>query len=222
MMYDIEITEEDFEKYYNILTSYVPDFWIEIHEIDSIYRAQARELARFNLEIRDVLNQFNVDTATWGLILHEIKYGIDFNPSLSDDERKEIIKAKMRGRGTSDTYMIKNTAEAFSECEANVDRHDEDYYYNLFLESYKGFPKSLDCLHQIIKEISPAHLRVNYKLISKTKSKVFIGATCITGHRVTVYPWKIKKLTSKGKISIAGPIIRGSHHIKVYPKKEKE
>lgn len=221
-MYDIEISEDIFERYYGNLTQYIPDFLIEIKEISSVYRAQSKELARFNLEIQDVLNQFNIDTATWGLILHEIKYGIEFNPSLSLEERRHRIKGAKRGRGTSDTYMLKNTSEAFGKCEAYIDRHDSDYYFNLLLSSYNGFSKSFDYLYKIIDEISPAHLRVNYKLISKTKSRVFVGATCISGRKVTVYPWKTKKLSSKGKVSIAGPIIKGSHHIRVYPKKEKE
>ena len=150
-MYDIEISEDIFERYYGNLTQYIPDFLIEIKEISSVYRAQSRELARFNLEIQDVLNQFNIDTATWGLILHEIKYGIEFNPSLSLEERRHRIKGAKRGRGTSDTYMLKNTAEAFGKCEAYIDRHDSDYYFNLLLSSYNGFSKSFDYLYKIEK-----------------------------------------------------------------------
>lgn len=221
-MNSIDISEEMIEKYYVDLTKYVPDYLLELSEMSAIYRAQSRELARFNYEIQDVLNQLNIDTATWGLRFYEIKYGIEYNPGLTNKERREIIKAAKRGRGTSDTYMIKNTAEAFSKCEADIDRHDSDYYFNILLTSYNGFPKSINYLYKIIDEISPAHLGKNYKLISKTKNNLFVGATCIRGHKVKVYPWMTKKIINKGKISIAGPILRNSKHITVYPKRRSE
>ena len=154
----INISEEVFEQQYLILTKYVPNYLTEIPEIDAIYRAQSRELARLNYEIQDVLNQFNVDTATWGLILHEIKYGIKYNPSLEYKDRREIIKSAMRGRGTTDTYMIKNTAEAFSGGEVDIERHDDDSYFNTIFVGTKGVPANMDAFINMLETIKPAHL----------------------------------------------------------------
>ena len=161
-MYELNISEEVFEKYYQKIISYVPDFLIELPEMAAIYRAQARELARFSVEREDVLNQFNIDTATWGLRLHEIKYGIEYDPSQDDESRKETLKAAKRGRGTATTDRIKLLAESFSGGKVDVERHDEDEYFNIKFVGTTGIPKNIDQFKSMIEKFKPAHLAVNY------------------------------------------------------------
>ena len=100
--------------YYIDLKQYVPPFVYEKKEMDALYTAQGYEagLARHNLE--DLVEQCFVSTATWGLIRWEEVFGIATNMSLSYEQRREIIMAKIRGQGTTTAEMIKDVAEAFS------------------------------------------------------------------------------------------------------------
>lgn len=83
------------------LSAFVPDFISEIEEIKSVYAVEGEELGLLEKEIKDILNQFRVDTATWGLDIWEKIYGIETDLSLTYEERREIVKAKIRGQGTT-------------------------------------------------------------------------------------------------------------------------
>lgn len=100
-------------EYYIDLKQYVPPFVYEKVEMDAIYTAQGYEvgLARYNLE--DLVAQCFVSSATWGLLRWEEVFGVATNMSLSYEQRREIITAKIRGQGTTTVEMIKGVAEAF-------------------------------------------------------------------------------------------------------------
>ena len=57
-------------------------------------------------------DQLNIKSVTWGADTWENELDIQYNPSISLDDRREIILAKVRGRGSTTKAMIKNTAES--------------------------------------------------------------------------------------------------------------
>ena len=60
-------------NYFVDLTKYVPDYVVELQEMEALYYVEGLELGLLKWEIEDVLKQFNIDTATWGLRLYEDK-----------------------------------------------------------------------------------------------------------------------------------------------------
>ena len=62
--------------------------------------------------IESTLNQFYVDSATYGLDYWEKMLGISKN-IFSIQTRRENIKAKMRSRGTTNIEVIKNKMNSF-------------------------------------------------------------------------------------------------------------
>ena len=71
------------------------------------------EANSINDEVENTLNQFFVDSATYGLDKWEKMLGISKN-TFDIQTRRENIKAKMRSRGTTTVSVIKNICEAYS------------------------------------------------------------------------------------------------------------
>lgn len=152
------LTSDDLEKYKIDLTKYVPPFVSEIPEMKAIYDVQGTEIGSLLYYIDDIRKQFRIDTATWGLIYWEDAYGIETNLSLSYEQRREIVKAKRRGQGTTSIQMIKQVAEAFSGGEVNIIEHEDDYYFTVKFVGVRGIPRNMEAFKDMLDDIKPAHL----------------------------------------------------------------
>lgn len=156
-------TPDDLEKYKVDLTKYVPPFVSQIPEMKASYDVQGTELGSLLYYADDVKNQLHIDTATWGLIYWEERYGIETNLSLSYEQRREIVKAKKNGQGTTSIAMIKRVAENFSGGEVNVIEHDDDYYFTIQFVGVKGIPRNMQAFINMLDDIKPAHLEFDFK-----------------------------------------------------------
>ena len=152
------ITADEINKYKVDLTKYVPTFISEISEMKAIYDVQGTELGSLLYYSKDLLNQFFINTATWGLIYWEDEYGIETNLDMNYEDRRTVLKAKKRGQGTTTKEMIKNVAESFSGGEVNI---IEDNANNSFIVKFigiKGIPKNMEAFKNMLEDIKPAHL----------------------------------------------------------------
>lgn len=153
--------------YYIDLKQYVPPFVSEKAEMDVIYTAQGYEigLARHNLE--DLVEQCFVSSATWGLLRWEEVFGVATNMSLSYEQRREIIMAKIRGQGTTTAEMIKGVAEAFSGGEVEVIEDNSNYHFVVRFIGIYGIPRNMQAFISMLEDIKPAHLwyTFSYKYI---------------------------------------------------------
>lgn len=161
--FELAPTSEDLEKYSLDLTKYVPPFVCQIHEMKALYEVQGKELGDLNYYISDLLKQCFIDTATWGLLYWEDEYGIETNLSLSYEQRREILKAKKRGQGTTTKAMLKNAAEAFSGGEVSIIEDNENYLFIIQFVGVKGIPQNMQAFMNMLEDIKPAHLTYNFK-----------------------------------------------------------
>ena len=113
-------------------------------------------------EIENTLNQFFVETCTWGLDYWETMLGIPKN-NFDIQTRRENIKAKMRSRGTTTVNVIKNICEAYSNGEVEIIQNHENYSFTIKFVGSKGIPKALEELDRTICEIKPCYLAHNYE-----------------------------------------------------------
>ena len=166
-------SNEEIKKYLVDLNQYVPPyvytkFLQDFQEVQTQYDAQSLQVGLLNYSIEDSIKQAFIDTATWGLDLWEEEYGLDTNHLLSYEERREIVKAKKRGRGTTTIEMIKNTAEAFSGGEVNVIPHNEQYYFTVHFIGIKGIPRNMQAFKDMLETIKPAHLNYDFAFTYNT------------------------------------------------------
>lgn len=140
------------------LMKYLPKYYEKSKVMKSIQQAIAKGLGVANYDVEEVLNQFFVDTATWGLSLWEEDLGIITDMKKSYEARREIIKAKLRGSSSVTRGMLKNTALAYTNAEIDVIEKFDDYSFIVKFISVKGIPENLNGFKQTIEEIKPAHL----------------------------------------------------------------
>lgn len=159
--YLIDIREEDVPHY---LRPYLPRKELYNAKVfKDVYRSQEMELYVLYYCLKDLLQQCNVDTTTWGLEYWEQVFGIVTNLNYSYEERREVVKAKKRGQGTCTKSLIKNVAEAFSGGECRIIENTAPYTFTIQFVGVKGIPKNMDGLKQAINDIKPAHLVYDFK-----------------------------------------------------------
>jgi len=157
------VSDEEIELYRPDLLAYLPPILREIKEFKVWNDVVGYELALLKWQMKDVLKQCFIDTATWGLSLWEKEFGIDTDISKSYEERREILKAKKRGHGTITKKLIKETAEAFSGGEVDIIEHPESYSFTVQFIGVKGIPKNLASFKDMLDTIKPAHLGYSFK-----------------------------------------------------------
>ena len=113
-----------------------------------------------NLE--ELLNQFFVNSATYGLDSWESMLGISKN-NFDYATRRENIKAKMRSRGTTSIEVIKNICEAYSNGIVEINVNHSDYSFEISFISTIGVPLSFEEMDRVVNEIKPCHLAHSYK-----------------------------------------------------------
>jgi uncharacterized protein YmfQ (DUF2313 family) len=127
----------------------------------AIFASENGQLDTRQTSIDDLLAQIIVDTATWALAIYEKELGITTDLSQTYDERRAVIKSKMRGTGTVDAALIKVVADSYTNGDVVVSFADSTI--TVTYTSVVGVPPNETSLEAAIEEIKPAHLAILYK-----------------------------------------------------------
>ena len=157
------LTIDDLNKRRVDLSKYVPQFLYNEKTLHKIYKSQEEQLAVALWQSDDLLNQCFIGTATWSLDLWEEQYGIKTNINLSYEERREIVRAKIRGQGMCTIEMLKNVCKSFNGGTVDVIENSAPYTFTIRFIDTKGVPKNIEKLKEVINEIKPAHMLVDYQ-----------------------------------------------------------
>ena len=95
------------------LIDMLPSFYHNSDFVKAYMSSQTVEHSFIKESIKDLVNNLYVNTATWGLDYFEEKLGLQTDKSKTYEERRERIKTKKRGNGTTTIKMLKDTALAF-------------------------------------------------------------------------------------------------------------
>lgn len=113
----------------------------------------------FDEQMNDFRQQLSVDTATWALDVYEREYGIVTEQNKPIEERRSVVKSKMRGSGKLTSTQIKIVADAFTNGDVSV---SFDGKIQIYFTSVIGTPPNLDDIKKALEEVKPAHLAINY------------------------------------------------------------
>lgn len=150
-------------EYFIDLAHYAPAFLVEIRELAEAYDTEGYEMGQIQHEIKDMLRQCFIQTATWGLVRWEKAYGITPNLSLTFEQRREIVMARIRGQGTTTKMMIENTAAAFSGGEVQVVEDNPHSHFVVRFIGIKGIPRNMQGFITMLEDIKPAHLSYSFE-----------------------------------------------------------
>ncbi len=110
----------------------------------------------------DLLLQTHPQTATWSLPYWKRKYGVASDPTLTVEQRRAVVMARMRSSRTATAEAIANVASALAGGAVAVEEHNSEQRLEIrFLEQI-GLPATMEELVKAMEEAAPAHLAVSF------------------------------------------------------------
>lgn len=140
------------------LRDLLPDFYANSPEMMALQDAFAMEITAAQAARDDCFLQLDVNTATWGLALWEMAYGITTDNKLPLELRRAQIKAKMGGAGTTRLEMIESVAQNYTDGKVIVEEIASEYKFKIKYMDVLDFRPDKKALIKTIDEIKPAHL----------------------------------------------------------------
>lgn len=166
----IEPDETNSKHNYIDLINYLPQVYQEIMQMKDLQKILGYEVGNASYISKELLKEFFISTATWGLVRWENLFGITTDKSRSYEYRREVILAKLRGSGTTTKQMIKNVAIAFSGGEVVIHENPEECSFVVQFVGVKGIPPNMAGLMKALDEAKPAHLAYSFKYTYTTWS----------------------------------------------------
>jgi Uncharacterised protein conserved in bacteria (DUF2313) len=147
-------TDLDIDKY---IYDYLPRFYGDFRQVVEMLKTEASEFTRLRALLLDILDQFYVETATYGLDRWEKITDIEYLPQRSIPSRRHYIEAKLRGIGTVTPALLKSIVDAFYTSE--IYEEPSDYKVRIKLVGKRGVPKNLEDIEAAVNDVIPAHLQ---------------------------------------------------------------
>ncbi|GAA4828091.1 hypothetical protein GCM10023310_01010 [Paenibacillus vulneris] len=170
-MSDFPITSPVGER----LLGRLPKLYSDILESRAIAESEGVEFESIYNTGADIEDQRFVEKATWGISLWEKEFGIV--PSLGQpyEQRRSVVRSKIRGTGLITVKLFQKVAQAYDKGEIEVTQKTNLYQIVVRFVSTIGVPPNIDNLKAALEDIKPAHLDIvyifKYTLYNDIKSK---------------------------------------------------
>ena len=135
---------------------------IELQDILSGYADDGEEA------LQKVVDESFVNTAEKTLNRMEEILGLPYQAETEVQYRRERIRAKLLGQGTTTVALVKHVAEQFTNGAVDVEEENDQYNVVITFTGTVGIPSALESLKTALREIIPAHLAINYVIIYNT------------------------------------------------------
>jgi hypothetical protein len=140
----------------------LPPLYDSILEMRIIAQVEGDQVDQLRDDIADQLKQRFVSTATWDLPAWEVELGIVPPTGQPIEQRRAVIRSKMRGIGKFSGQLLKNVAEAYDNGTVDVAFDPSTGTFTVTFVSTWGIPPNLAHTMAAIEEIVPAHLIVDF------------------------------------------------------------
>lgn len=152
------------------LIKLLPDYYGRNETMLLLQGILSGETGKLETGLGRAIEECFASTAETLLPRHERIYGIDVDVSQPDEYRRERIKAKLTGAGTTTREMIKLVASSFSNGEVEVIEDNGNGRFVIRFVGTVGIPGNMGGLTLAIEEIKPAHLAFTYEYTYNTHS----------------------------------------------------
>jgi hypothetical protein len=168
------------------IVDYLPRYYGDFQQVVEMLKTEASEFTRLRALLLDVLNQFYVETATYGLDRWESITDIEYLEQRSTTSRRHYINAKLRGTGTVTKALLEEIANAFYSMKVNEINNEYVVEFEFLIK--RGVPKNLEDIERTINDVIPAHLGIRFKF-KYTPWKEYEDAYFYWGELDGKYTW---------------------------------
>jgi hypothetical protein len=141
----------------------LPSFYDNVLEIRVLAEAEGIQFDLLWEDAEDSFRQQFVSTATWGLANWETELGIVPPAGQPIEQRRAVVRSKMRGYGKFTGRLLKSVAEAYENGTVDVSFDASTSTLTVRFVDTLGAPPNIGDLQRAIAEIVPAHLLVDYE-----------------------------------------------------------
>lgn len=152
-------------KSYDRITKFVPIFYLDVFEMDAIYRVDGEMLDELLENVDRVkLNRFILTADEVFTERMERFLGLKVYPNKDLDERRRLVAAYFAGFGKIGKTKIKEMMKSFTgaDCEVVLKVYDEKLNQALYIALDRGENKSInaDDVKKILFDRIPGHLMI--------------------------------------------------------------
>lgn len=140
----------------------LPVYYRRSKVMNELFRSIESEYARLENEVKLTENQFFVILADKNIQNHEQDVGVSPDDTADLETRRGRVLSKLRGTGTVTKTMMKNVAASFVNGDIEITEYPSRYMFSVAFTSKQGIPYNLQDIKDMIEEIKPAHLAVEY------------------------------------------------------------
>ena len=168
------------------LMALLPGFYDTNETMIRLQSILSAETENLDTGLSQVISECFVSTASAMLSRYEKFYGLEIDVSKTDTFRRERIKAKIAGAGTTTKQMIIDTAKSFSNGDVEVIEDNANSRFTVKFVGTLGIPGNLADLKLTIEEVKPAHLAVIYEYVYNTWGNL----NALTWDQAGSYTWE--------------------------------
>lgn len=127
--------------------------------------------------------QFFLETATWGLMYHEIKWGLPVRQNLSYEERRRLIGQKMNYRVPMNPFYMEELLGRVAGVDVSIaDRNDAGAYGflaphpNVFMVSFSGDTRfDIEAAMKMLDEVKQSHTSYIVRIFRNVRQEMYTG-----------------------------------------------
>lgn len=140
----------------------LPAYYRRSKVMNALFRSIESEYKRLRNEVMLTGTQFFVILADKNIQNHEQDVGVIPDEAADLETRRGRVLSKLRGTGTVTKTMMKNVAASFVNGDIEITEYPSRYMFSVAFTSKQGVPYNLQDIKDMIEEIKPAHLAVEY------------------------------------------------------------
>ncbi|MCC0671535.1 YmfQ family protein [Clostridioides sp. ES-S-0145-01] len=199
------------------LISYLPQILQDKEEYEKIFNADNKEIKTLNDKLDDVLNdQFLENLTISGVKRWEKIMSIVPKSNESLEDRRFRIFSKYISKLPYSERFLRNWLDSIVG-EGNYELTVNNATYNIHLESDARNQDWFNEVHSFVSNIKPCNMTLDYTRVLVSKDNgMYFGATTITGHEITIYPWSPSDIETQGEINILSGNGFGYQEITIY------
>lgn len=152
------------------MKDYLPRYYDDLEDVMKMVESEANEVVRIQAKLNELLDQFYVNSSTFGLDRWERETGITKIPERSVASRRHFINAKLRGVGTVTRELLNEIVDAFYT--SSVVEVATEQKVEVTLLGKRGIPKNLEDIEVAVNDVIPAHIEPEYLFTYLTWAEV--------------------------------------------------
>ena len=168
------------------LTKVLPSYYDQNVSMQTLQRILSQVTDDLEEGLSSTISECFVSTAAKLLPRYENLLGLAVDVSKSEEFRRERIRAKISGVGTTTKQMIEDVSRSYSNGEVEVIEDNGNSRFVVRFVGTLGIPGNMTDLKLTIEEIKLAHLMVKYEYIYNT----WEDANVLTWEAASAYTWE--------------------------------